>query len=167
MSLLGLANSAIDIWNDSQTGELKIIVNPLLERARREEWRSQKFDPVSPLGDYDETMSRTHPRIFTLFPRVVARGVAGPPGRGSRESGESDQVPRTIETDIHPGRGLPECSPLVVRGKEEQNERTDYLSKVIEDAKKKLHSTRGMSGYRRDSMASSTSEPLSPTVMKL
>jgi hypothetical protein len=174
ISLLELANLAIDIWNDAQTGELKIIVSPLLDRARREEWRSQKFDPASPSGDYDETkldmMSRTHPRIFTLFPRVVARGVAdpvnyhtGPPGSLLRES---DQAPRTIETYIHPGRGLPECSPLAVRGKEEQEERTDYLSQALEDAKKKLHSTRGISGHRRDSMGSSTSGPLSPTAMK-
>ena len=163
MDLLGLANSAIDVWNDAQTGELKIVVSTSLERAHREEWRSQKFDPASPSGD-DETkldMSRTHPRIFTLFPRVVARGVAdpvnhdtGPPGSWPRES---DQAPRTIETCIHPGRGLPECSALVLRGREDQEERNDYLSKVIEDAKKKLHNTRRISGHgRRESMASST-----------
>jgi hypothetical protein len=170
MSLLGLANSAIDIWNDSQTGELQIIVSPLLERAHREEWRSQKFDPSPPLDDYDEAMSRTHPRIFTLFPRVVAHGVAGPinyhigpPGSGSRQS---DQATRAIETDIYPGRGLPEWSPLVVRGKQEQEEKTEYLSKVLEDAKKILHSPGGISGYRRDSMTSSTTVPLSPTTMK-
>ena len=51
MNLLELANSAINVWNDAQTGELKIIVSPLLERARRQEWRSQKFDPESPSGD--------------------------------------------------------------------------------------------------------------------
>jgi hypothetical protein len=34
----------------------------------------------------------------------------------------------------------------------EQEERADYISKVLEDAKKMLHSTRGNSGYRRDSM---------------
>lgn len=161
--LLELANSAIDIWNEAQTGELKIIVSPFLERARREEWRSERFDPASPPGGYDEIqldmMSRTHPRIFTLFPRVVAREVAGlanhhtdPPGSWSQKS---DQGPRTIETNIHPGRGLPECSPLVVRGKEEQEERNDYLLKALEDAKKKLHSNRGIAGHRRDSMASS------------
>ena len=107
-------------------------------------------------------MSGIHQRIFTLFPRVVVRGVAeplnhdtGPPGSWPRES---DQAPYTIETCIHPGRGLPEFSALVVRGREDQEERNDYLSKVIEDAKKKLHSTRRTLGHsRRESMASSTS----------
>jgi hypothetical protein len=42
-----------------------------------------------------------------------------------------------------------------VRGKEEQEERNDYLLKALEDAKKKLHSNRGIAGHRRDSMASS------------
>jgi hypothetical protein len=156
MDLYELANSAIDVWKDAQTGELKIIISPLLENAHRKEWRSQKFDPSSPSGDYDETnldmTSRTHPRIFTLFPQVVAREVAG------NWSRESDQAPRTTETCIHPGRGLPECSSLVVRGKEEQKERKDYLLKALENAKKELHSTRRISGNgRRESMESSTS----------
>jgi hypothetical protein len=172
MSLLELGNSAIDIWNDAQTGKLKITISLSLERARREEWRSQKFDPVLLLGDNDatklEAMSRTHPRIFTLFPQVAAREVADPVNRHTSLPGsgrESDQAPRTIETYIHPGRGLPECSPLIVRGKEEQEERADYLSKALEDAKKKLH-TRGIPGHRRDSVASSTSGSLSPTATK-
>jgi hypothetical protein len=43
-----------------------------------------------------------------------------------------------------------------VRGKEDQEERNDYLSKALEDAKKKLLSTRGISGYRKDSIGSLT-----------
>jgi hypothetical protein len=167
IDLLNLAKPAIDIWNDAQTGELKIIVSPLLEPAHREEWRSQKFDPASPSSDYDD-MSKTHPRIFTLFPRVVARGVAdpikheaGPPGSWSPEF---DQAPCTVETCIHPGIGLPEWSSLVVRGKEEQEERNEYLSKALENAKKQLHSNRRLTGLgRRDSMGSSTSVPSSPS----
>lgn len=169
IDLLKLAKPAIDIWNDAQTGELKIIVNPLLEPAHREEWRSQKFDSL-PSGDHDGTnpdiMSKTHPRIFTLFPRVIAREVAdpikhtaGPPGSWLSES---DQAPRTTETCIHPGMGLPEWSSLVVRGKEEQEERKDYLLKALEDAKKNLN--RRLTGHgRRESMRSSTSVPSSPS----
>jgi hypothetical protein len=164
---------AIDTWDDAQTGELKIIVRPLLEHVHREEWRSQEFDPASPLGDYDEAelhmTSKTHPRVFTLFPRVVAREVAdpvkhdtGPPGSWPQVS---DQLPRTIETYIHPGRGLPECSPLVVRGKAEQEEKNEFLSKALENAKKEMHSSRRLPGHgRRDSMGSSTSGPPSPSM---
>jgi hypothetical protein len=172
MDLLELTTSAIDTWDAAQTGELKIIVSPLLEHAHREEWRSQEFDPASPPSDYDETkpdmMSKTHPRVFTLFPRVVARGVADPVKHDTSPPGSwpqvSDQLPRTIETCIHPGRGLPECSPLVVRGKAEQEERNDYLSKALENAKKEMHSTRRLTGHgRRDSMGSSTSGLPSPS----
>ncbi|ELR08576.1 hypothetical protein VC83_04071 [Pseudogymnoascus destructans] len=67
--LLTLANSAIDVWNNTQSGELKITVTPLLEREHRKEWRSQLFDPL----DHDEknldVISKTHPRIVTLFPQ--------------------------------------------------------------------------------------------------
>jgi hypothetical protein len=164
MDLLKLANSAIDVWNHAQSGGLKIIISPLLERTQREEWRSHQFDPASPSRDCDESnsdvMYRTHPRVFTLFPRVMAREVenpikhdTGPPGSWPSQ----DQVPRTIETCIHPGRGLPEWSSLVVRGKVEQEERKDYLTKALENAKKELHSTKRIAGQgRRESWASST-----------
>jgi hypothetical protein len=42
-----------------------------------------------------------------------------------------------------------------VRGKEQQEERNDYLIKVLENAKKDLHNRRGHS--RRESMGSSIS----------
>jgi hypothetical protein len=161
MDLQELANEAIDIWNNAQTGELKIVVIPSLDRAHLEEWRSQEFDPTSPSGKID-IKSETHNRIFTLFPRVIAREVAdlvehskGPPGSWPPES---NQASRTIETCIHPGKGLPEWSSLVVRGKKVQEEKIDYISKAVETAKKELHSTRRVSGHgRRESIGSSTS----------
>jgi hypothetical protein len=120
--------------------ELKVTVSPSLKPVHREEWRYQKLDPVLPQDNYDEIrsdiMSKTHPRIFTLFPRVVAWEVAGPikPDAGPPGSwpSESDQGLRRIETCIHPGVGLPEWSSLVVRGKEEQEQRNEYLSKALE-----------------------------------
>jgi hypothetical protein len=92
-----LANSAIDVWNSAQSGELTITVNQLLEREHREEWRSQQFDPALPSLDRGEAdfdaISRTRPRIIALFPRVVAYGVAdlvkdekSPPGSFLPES---------------------------------------------------------------------------------
>jgi hypothetical protein len=172
LELLDLAKLAIDIWNDTQTGELKIIVSPLLNTAHREEWRSQTFDPASPSRDYDETksdiVSKTHPRIFTLFPRVIAREVAGPIKHDAGPPGswppESDHAPRTIETCIHPGIGLPEWSSLVVRGKEEQEERNEYLAKALENAMKELNSNKRLTGHgRKESMGSSTAVPSSPS----
>jgi hypothetical protein len=165
--LLNLANQAIDIWNDAHTGGLKVIVSTLLEPARRKEWRSLEFDPVLPSGDYDEARSdityETHPRTFTLFPRVVAREAvsatnrdSGPPGSWPQDS---DQGPCTIETCIHPGIGLPESSPLVVRGKTLQEEHDDFLSEARKKALKELKELQS----RRDSMASSISSPSSPS----
>jgi hypothetical protein len=92
-----LAKSAIDVWNSSQkSGELNITVNQLLEREHREEWRSPQFDPAASSRGQDEAdfdaISRTRPRIITLFPRVVASRVVdlvsdekSPPG-ASRQS---------------------------------------------------------------------------------
>jgi hypothetical protein len=139
-----LANSAIDVWNSAQSGESTITVNQWLDRKHREEWRSQQFDPAPPSLDRSEAdfdaISRTRPRIIALSPRVVAWEVAdlvkdekSPPGSFPPES---DQAPHTIETCIHPGRGLPEWSSLVVRGKAEREEQKDFLVKAMENAKK-------------------------------
>lgn len=167
VDLLKLAQPAIDVWNHAQSGELKIIVSPLLEPARREEWRSQKFDPAPPSAEYDE-MSKTHPRIFTLFPRVVARGVAEPIKQDARPPGswapEFDQPSRTVETCIHHGLGLPEWSSLVVRGKQEQEGRDEYISQVLENAKGELRGGGRLTGHgRKASTGSSTSVPSSPS----
>ena len=161
VDLQKLANEAIDIWNNAQASELKIVVIPSLDRANIEEWRSQESDPTSPSGIID-IKSETHNRIFTLFPRVIAREVAdqvehstGPPGGWPPEP---NQASRTIETCIHPGKGLPEWSSLVVRGKKAQEEKDDYISKALETARKEMHSTRRVSGHgRRESTGSSTS----------
>lgn len=191
--LLTLAQPAIDVWNDAQTGELKIIVNLALEPTHREEWRSQMFDPASRSQDHDhdhdhnnnkasnsnpEITSQTRPRIFKLFPRVIAREVVvspikrdstGLPGSWPGESDAWESAPRkttTRETCIHPGIGLPEWSALVERGRQEQEETDEFLLKVVEDAKKHLHSTRQQTEQRRrESMGSLTtsSVPSSPS----
>jgi hypothetical protein len=172
ISLLELAKLAIDIWNDAQTGELKVIISSSLDPAHREEWRSQRFDPASPSDSYSnigsDIESKTHLRIYTLFPRVVTLEAAGPVKHEANLPGswpsESDQGHRRIETCIHAGVGLPEWSPLVVRGKEEQEQRSEYLSKVIETAKKQLHSNRRNTGHgRTDSMGSVASASSSPS----
>jgi hypothetical protein len=165
-----LSNSAIDVWNDAQTGQLKIVVSSSLEYAHREEWRSQEFDPASPNNDEPklDVVSRTHPRIFTLFPQFIALEAADPVGHDTDLPGswpkESEPLPRTTETIIHPGKGLPESSLLVVRGKEVQKEKNDYLLRGLEDLKKGMHSIGHNPGHnRRESMGSSTSGPPSPS----
>ncbi len=159
--LLALAALAIEVWSYAQTGELKIILSTSLERTHREEWRSEYFDPELP-SDSDETkldMSRTHPRILTLFPRIVAREMVSPvkpdTGLPGSRPGEPDQMPQIIDTRIHPGRGLPEWSPLILRVKEGQEE----LERELMDAKKKW---RSHWHGRRESRGSFTSGPPSP-----
>ena len=143
-----VAHAAIDVWDSAQkSGDLNITVSQSLERAHREEWRAPQFDPVAPSRGQDEAdfdaISKTRPRIITLFPRVMAWTVVdlvndekSPPGSFPRES---DQAPHNIETCIHPGKGLPEWSSLVVRGKEQREEQKDFLAKAAEDARKAVY----------------------------
>jgi hypothetical protein len=135
-----VANAAIDVWDNAQkSSELKIAVNPLLEREYKE-WQAVQFHPVaSDEADFD-MVSQTQPGVITLFPRVVAWSVGdlvkdqkGPPGSFLTES---DQTPYSVGICIHPGRGLLECSPLVVRGKEQRKEQLDFLIRAMVDARK-------------------------------
>ncbi|KAI9651697.1 MAG: hypothetical protein M1829_002566 [Trizodia sp. TS-e1964] len=154
-----LASEAIKIWNDAQTGNLKIAVFQSLDHARTKEW--WHWDPESPKDNLD-IMSESHNRILCLFPHVVAWEIvdvvehtSGPPGSWPVDL---KQAPCAKETCIHPGRGLPEWSPLVVRGQKMQEEKIDFISKALETAKKELHSTRRVSGHsRRGSIGSSIS----------
>lgn len=103
-------------------------VCPTLSVTEQAVWRS-KFDD----GSVVEVVSSTRPRIFTLFPRVIAkeflisvRPPNGPPGSWP----ESKQEPRELETCIYPGTGLRECSSLVIKGKQEEDERQAKLEQV-------------------------------------
>jgi hypothetical protein len=167
--LLALVDLSIAVWRSAQTDELKIIVCPNLDRANRNEWRYLRFDPQSSSPDEDigaEIVSSTHPRIFTLFPRITAvqkLSRAAEPATGLPGSWpQAQDEPRTIETCIHTGAGLPEWSPLVVKGKEEEEERRDYLHdemvRVRQEAN--VRSGRRNSGHsRKGSMAGSGSGP--------
>lgn len=154
--LLTLANSAIDVWNNAQSGGLKITVTPLLEPEHQEEWRSHIFDPL----DYDvknlNVISRTHPRILTLFLRVIAQETARPVKYDNAVPRsfplESNHELHIKEMCIHYGTRLPELSPLIVRGKQAQEERNDYFNEVMENAKKDLHNNRQGGHSRRGSM---------------
>jgi len=153
--LHAVMNSSTDVWNYAQASGLKITIHPLLDRAYREEWRSQEFDPALPSdenGTDPDLTSNTRPRVFTLFPRVLARIQEDlPPG----------SFPNFEPTVIHPGVGLPEWSSLVVRGKACQQEREDYFNEVVANAMKEASML--ASGYRRASRGSSTAGPPSPS----
>ncbi|KAH6725016.1 hypothetical protein BKA61DRAFT_567549 [Leptodontidium sp. MPI-SDFR-AT-0119] len=151
-----VANSSADVWNNAQAGGLEITINPLLDRAHREEWRSRQFDQALPFngdGPDPDLVSNTYPRVFTLFPRVSVRIQDRlPPG----------SWPNSEPTVIHPGVGLPEWSPLVVRGKVGQEEKEDYINKAMVNARKEA-SRRVLGHGRRASRGSSTTGPPSPS----
>lgn len=72
---------------------------------------------------------------------MSARPPDGPPDSWP----ESEQEPRELETCIHPGTGLRECSSLVIKGKQEEDERqaeVEQEKKRIEEYKEKLRKER-------------------------
>lgn len=156
-----LSDSAIELWNDTQTGQLEITVNSLLQNAHREEWRSQEFDPESAENKLG-VVSKTHPRIFTLFPEIIALEVADSVVNNTDLPGswpkESEPIPRMAATRIYPGKGLLESSPLVVRGKEARREKAEYLQEGLQNLKKQFYMSN-----RRDSIGSNMSGPTSPS----
>ncbi|KAH7374080.1 hypothetical protein BKA64DRAFT_714899 [Cadophora sp. MPI-SDFR-AT-0126] len=156
--LLAVVKSSIDVWNSAHTSGLRPTIVIILDRAQREEWRSKRFDPVPTLADgHDpDLISKTRPRVFILFPRIVAR---------TQEKLLPGSWPEVEPIVIHPGIGLPEWSPLVVRGKDDQEEIAEKLKKAIENMKKELHRTRRVSGHgRNESTGSLVSGPSSPSM---
>lgn len=166
--LLKLVRSSVDLWNNAYAGGLKITVNTVLNCANREEWRAHQFDPELPLpnsgGTDFESISKTRPRVLTLFPRVTAQAAIDtvkkknlPPGSWPRDS--------DLEC-IHPGSGLPEWSPLVVRGRKAQDEKREAVAIAIENAKKNFSAAdikRGSMHGRRASKGSLISVSTSPS----
>lgn len=160
-----LVTSAIEVWSSAQTGELKVIVSPVLDRSNREEWRSQVFDPPDAAEANCEEMSKTRHRIITLFPRVTIQVVTSPAHRSESIPGgfptEPDEALWTIETCIHPGSGLPEWSPLVVRGQEDHETKKEEIARAI---KAVYSSTKRNAGHgRKDSLGSQVSTPVGRT----
>jgi hypothetical protein len=166
--LLAMAESAIDVWKKAQASGLTIKTSLQLDRKHREEWRSRKYDPASNSHESNNGMDteltfETHPRIFTLFPRITAREMSDMVTHGTSLPG-SWPAEKNLLTCIHEGKGLPEWSPLVVRGKTEQEKTADFLKKTMENAKKQIRGTRRPHGRTRmDSSGSMTSGPSSPS----
>ncbi|KAE9373701.1 hypothetical protein N431DRAFT_465980 [Stipitochalara longipes BDJ] len=169
--LHALANSAISLWSSAQTGRLQLIVSSSLDIAQRNEWRSLVFDPPST----DDVVSSTHPRIFTLFPRVTALKMPVPADAPASLPGswpEHNQEPHMIETVIHRGTGLPELSALVVKGKDEEEWRKERIEQeliqnklaALEKERQELEARGGRNAHSRtSSIVGSASGPTSPT----
>ncbi|KAF8847043.1 hypothetical protein BDZ45DRAFT_682127 [Acephala macrosclerotiorum] len=174
-ALLDLAKSAVDVWDLAQMDILKITACLSLKPSDRNEWRSAKFDPAPSGGHQDLEMDSktfTRPRVFTLFPQVVARKLtlleAGPALHVPGSFSAPQQDLAVAETIIHPGDGLPESSLLVVRGRAEEEERKAYLAELIENADKEFAKGGKLGGYSRSesisgSATGSMSGPLSPS----
>ncbi|CZR66413.1 uncharacterized protein PAC_16314 [Phialocephala subalpina] len=174
-ALIDLAKSAVDVWDLAQTDILKITACLSLNPSDRNEWRSAKFDPAPSSGHQDLEMDSktfTRPRVFTLFPQVVAHKLTLPEAEPTFHVPGSFSTPQqdlaVAETIIHPGNGLPESSPLVVRGRAEEEERKAYLAKLIENADKEFAKGGRLGGYSRSesisgSATGSMSGPLSPS----
>ena len=120
-----------------------------------------------PLSDSEvnfDVISRTRPRILSLFPRIVAWRGADLVNDGTSTPGsfplESDEVSRPLEMCIHPGRGLPEWSSLVVRGEEARMELDNAVKKAIDDVKKRAYHARRTLEYSRRESINSTSGQL-------
>lgn len=172
--LLTLAQLALDIWYVAQTDELQISVHPNLDPDRCQDWRSQSLDPD--LG-FDVTSS-TLPRIYTLFPRIIASSEVPRNREVPAKSmpggfwGENHE-PEVIETEIHTGKGLRESSPLVMAGKEEAEdaryqliqENLDKEMAEMETRAKELRARNERSGKhsRSGSMVSPGTPTSSPT----
>lgn len=156
--LLAVINTSVDVWNSAQAGNWRFTIDMELDRAQREEWRSMRFDPASSLADKHDldSISKTRPRVSILFPRIIAQ---------TQEKRLPGSWPEIEPIVIHPGRGLPEWSSLVVRGKQDQDETTEKLKKAIENVKKDLHRSRRVSGHgRTESTGSLASGPPSPSM---
>lgn len=175
-ALLGLAQSAADVWSMAQRDESMIRASILLDPDDRDKWRCIRLDPPS---DDDSPVkmdikSFTRPRIFTLFPRLVAQGLPVTPEAVHYIPG-SFSVPQQdialAETIIHDGVGLPEASALVIRGKTEQEEIEASRKKIDENAEnakkeviaRRTRNTKSKRGSISGSLSGSISGPLSPS----
>ncbi|KAH8808782.1 hypothetical protein F5884DRAFT_381804 [Xylogone sp. PMI_703] len=179
--ILKLSQSAIAVWNASQTDELEIKVCSELDPELREQWRCKELDPpMLPTNKNDKAKadipSATTKRIFILFPRIEARSFSKTSGSrptlpGGWPEAETEQALAPVETCIHPGVGLPEWSVLVVRGHEEverlkkdKEEEERLYQESFQEFNKQWKNRKGGAGGKKKNLVVSVNQgPPSPT----
>lgn len=128
-----LADLAIDVWQTAQTGDYRIKVIPRLDPARYQEWRSQAFDPMM----IRDSRNMVSDDIFILFPRVDAMILSGRSERSPRSSPSESERNSVIGVCLHPGKGLPQSSELVLNGIQAQEEINNYIEIAKREARMK------------------------------
>ncbi len=171
--LSGLAQRAIEVWNSAQTDEaLDIKASLDLDPSLRTKWRSPTFDAEdwsAPGG----IVSSTHPPIFTLFPTVMAKVQSQITENGVKIPGSFEETrsqPQVQEFCIHDGIGMAESSALVVRGKEEQEQREEdekdrKVALVLEKAQQELEARKKIKSQRTGSISGLSSPTTSWNTM--
>lgn len=158
--LHNLAYDSMLLWDEVQTDQLdfEIILN--LAPAHQSQWWTQDVDEDNGATTNLSSTRKTRPRIFTRFPRIIAR---------PSDFNENSEANKTQEIIIHPGLGLPEWSALVISGKKEVEERQerekDLRERVAKEMAKEMseRAPKRSNSSRRGSMATSVLGPSSPT----
>lgn len=160
-SLFDLAKSAIAVWQIAQTDEREVVVYATIDA----ESLGERPDDISPYSTDG---------VIVLFPRITATSCSritdlrtmNVPGTFE----EAEPELNVQETCIYEGAGLPEWSPLVEQGEEEEDERREVedekkreeLKRFHEEEAKKLKnpgmSRRKLSQSRKPSMTGSVSK---------
>ncbi|OWP06208.1 transcriptional regulator, LysR family protein [Marssonina coronariae] len=112
-ALVDLANSTVSLWNSAQTEDLEIAVSLDLHVSLHNNWNSPAFDPDDGTAQESKTSSND-PHIYTLFLSINTKGLT--------------LVQVEQEIFIHHGIGMAETSALVLRGKEEQEQKEKTMN---------------------------------------
>ncbi|KAF4627626.1 hypothetical protein G7Y89_g10528 [Cudoniella acicularis] len=152
-----IAQSAVEVWTQAQTDELKLTAFLNLDLSKRSAWRSPQFYPLKSAGDKmseADINPSTRPRVFTLFPRIIAHSLSTKTDASvniSSSVSKQQQEFAATEADIHQGVGLAESSDLVMNGKSEKEEGEAFVRLAAENAMKEI-----ARGGKRNSVRSRT-----------
>lgn len=133
-----LTDLAIDVWQTAYTSDYRVQIIPQLDPVKYQEWRSQAFDPTTMQGT-----NAMPSEIFLLFPRVEATVLSGQTPNSVNPLASApkdfDRIPIT-EACLHPGKGLPHSSELVLHGVQIQEDINNYIENAKREARMKRYS---------------------------
>lgn len=155
--LQNLVLGAMELWNEVQTDQLDFEISLNLDPAKQSEWWTQDIDEDNDAGKNLSATTKTRPRIFPRFPRIIAR---------QPDFNDNIEASKAKDIIIHPGLGLPEWSSLVLSGKEEAEERREREKVLMERIAAEMaidmakeRSERASKRSRRGSVAHGPSSP--------